>query len=303
MDEFGEFQSANQSFLRSVPRSLNSFNMESQRNADAYQRFTNVVRKTGSLISRGLNLVGLAPGAADELTRAVAFLSESAANRNITGLPETTKHLLQLSTSIMQSINTKNEDLVSRGRDPLDSNIIELIDLAYEKILVMVGEFKSKRRTDVSVIQLNQKINEMTLQIVALVSNILLDITTGRASPSKQMFYGGGGLGLMRKYGVLEVRDDLYNALSKTANKENTEALSRAMYYLNNITDKAKYAKDISNIALHLTLRGGLGERRVWNLVINRMRRLRKSNVHVNAIYGVIEELQDSGNEALKAMS
>lgn len=303
MDEFGDFQSANRSFLRSVPRSLNSFNMESQRNADAYQRFTNVVRKTGNLISRGLNLVGLAPGAADELTRAVAYLSESAANKNITGLPETTKHLLQLSTSIMQSINTKNEDLVSRGRDPLDSNIIELIDSAYEKILVMVGEFKSKRRTDVSVVQLNQKINEMTLQIVALVSNILLDITTGRASPKKQMFYGGGGLGLMRKYGVLEVRDDLYNALSKTANKENNEALSRAMYYLDNITDKAKYAKDISNIALHLTLRGGLGERRVWNLVVARMRRLRKSNVHVSAIYGVIEELQDSGNEALKAMS
>jgi hypothetical protein len=113
------------------------------------------------------------------------------------------------------------------------------------------------------------------------------------------MLRAGGGLGLMKRYGIFEVRDDLHNVLSKTANKENTEALSRAMYYLDSVNDKAKYAIDISNIALYLTLRGALGKPALWKRVQRNMKALK--NVHTDAILGVIKELENAGNAALEA--
>ena len=101
------------------------------------------------------------------------------------------------------------------------------------------------------------------------------------------------GIGLMKKYKVTDARQDVYNYFS-SSNKENSAGLGKALYFLSEIDDKAQYAADVANIALHIILKSSLESSRVISGIVRRMKAFEDQNV--KAILAVIQSIEKVGN-------
>ena len=92
-------------------------------------------------------------------------------------------------------------------------------------------------------------------------------------------------MGLMKKYSIKTAREDIYRFFTES-DKENNAGIGRAMFFLDDISDKGDYAHAVSSIALHIYVKASLGSSYAWKSVKRRMREF--NNKNIDAILGVI---------------